>query len=350
MSDLVTYKGAVHIHTAYSDGSDSIQDVIRAAREAQLDFIVTSDHNTLDPLHDGWQGWRDGVLVITGAEITPRRSGHVVALGVQNVEGYEFLSEGEYLREIARQGGVAFVAHPEGKRKKEFTINLERWRHWDTPLFAGIEVWSFMHDWIQDLKLWKLLEFHKDPLRQITGPDPWVLESWDKLAAHRRVAGIAGLDVHARRLLLKRFTFFPYAFMFTTTLTYLRMPALSGEDGPDVKAVIAEMARARAWIVYDILGPAPDFEFTATMAGRRIGMGDVAPFEKEARFRVRVPAHGRIALLRNGDVEAEIDGQDLACSTARPGVYRVEVTRDGHPWIFSNHIYLRGTGPAREDA
>lgn len=350
MSDFVTYKGAIHIHTTYSDGSGSIPDVIQAARQAQLDFIVISDHNTLDPRHDGWQGWRDGLLVITGAEITPRRSGHVLALGVENVEGYEFLSEGEILREITRQGGIAFVAHPEGKRKKEFTIDIERWRHWDTPLFAGIEIWSFMHDWIQDLNFWKLLEFHKDPLGQITGPDPWVLATWDKLASRRRVAGIAGLDVHARRLLLKRLTFFPYDFMFTTTLTYLRLPTLSGSDEPDVKAVITEMARARAWIVYDILQPAPDFEFVATMGDRRIDMGDVAPLRTEARFRVRAPAGGRIKLLRNGNVEAEIDGPELSCGTTRPGVYRVEVTRDDYPWIFSNHIYLREGDRAKEDA
>lgn len=348
MSDPVTYKGAIHIHTTYSDGSGSMEDVIQAARQAQLDFIVTSDHNTLAAFEDGWQGWHDGVLVITGAEITPRRSGHVVALGVENIEGYRFLSEGEYLREIARQGGIAFVAHPEGKRKKEFTVNLERWRHWDTPLFAGIEIWSFMHDWIEDLNLWRLLEFHKDPLHQITGPNPWVLRSWDRLAARRRVAGIAGLDVHARRLILRRLTFFPYAFMFTTTLTYLRMPALSGSDEADVKAVIGEMARARAWIVYDILGAAPDFEFVATTGGRQLGMGDVAPLEKDARFRVRVPADGRITLLRNGDVEAQIDGTELTCESSRPGVYRVEVARDGRPWIFSNHIYLRES--AKEDA
>ena len=74
MRELSTYKGAVHIHTRYSDGSGGMGEIIEAAQRAGLDFIVISDHNKLDAKYDGWEGWHDGVLVIAGAEVTPRRS------------------------------------------------------------------------------------------------------------------------------------------------------------------------------------------------------------------------------------------------------------------------------------
>lgn len=342
MSATTLYKGAIHIHTRYSDGTGSMEEVIDAARRADLNFIIISDHNTLGALYDGWQGWHDGVLVIVGAEVSPRIGGHAIAVGVQDVDGYEFMSEGEYLREITRQGGVAFVAHPEGKHKREFKVDLERWRHWETPLFSGLEVWSFMHDWIEKLKLHKLLAFHKDPLGQITGPDPWVLAAWDRLAERRRIAGVSGLDVHAKRLFrLKRWTFFPYEFLFRTTVTYLCAPAPSGDTDADVAHLIAALVMAQAWIGYDIAGPADDFTFAARMGNDTLGIGDVAPLAGPAAFEVRTPAKARIRLLRNGDVAAEADSDALAHTTDAPGAYRVEAYRDGHPWIFSNHIYLR---------
>ena len=341
MSAPVTYKGAVHIHSRHSDGSGTMEEIIRAAQETGLDFIIMSDHNTLAAKEDGWGGWHDGLLVIIGAEITPDRAGHVLAMGVDTVEGYEHLSEGEYLREIARQGGVSFIAHPEGKRKKALGLDLERWRHWDMPLFAGIEIWSFMHDWIQDLRIRQLLAFHRDPLSRITGPDPSVLAAWDRLAHRRRTAGIAGLDVHARRFILRRWTFFPYDFLFRTTLTYVRTPKLTGDGESDARSVIEALARARAYIVYDILGEAHDFSFVALTQNRRLDIGDILPLEGEVTLEASIPADARIRLLCDGNLVASADGRELKYTTDQTGAYRVEAYRDEHPWILSNHIYLR---------
>ncbi|MFH0965099.1 MAG: CehA/McbA family metallohydrolase [Planctomycetota bacterium] len=343
---LVTYKGALHIHTRYSDGSGRLPEIIAAARQAQLDFIVLSDHNRLDAKRDGWEGWHDGVLVIVGAEISPRRAGHVVALGVEDVKGYEHLSEGEYLRAVARQGGVSFIAHPEGKRKVQFNVNLERWRHWDTNLFAGMEIWSFMHDWIKDLHVLKLRRFHRDPLGQIAGPDPWVLAAWDALASRRPVSGVAGLDVHARRLLLRAWTFFPYEFMFRTTLTYVRAPAFTGRPDDDIPTVIRALVRGSAFVAYEILGDASAFDFHARSADSLIPMGTATTIAPQAlELRVLAPAPSEIRLLCAGRPVTQTQGTDLVHRPTAPGPYRVEIYRDERPWIFSNPIYLREPAP-----
>ncbi|HUX15651.1 MAG TPA: PHP domain-containing protein, partial [Phycisphaerae bacterium] len=67
------YVGAFHVHSCYSDGSGTYQEIASAAARAGLDFVVMSDHDTLRPRADGWQGWHDGVLVIVGTEISCKR-------------------------------------------------------------------------------------------------------------------------------------------------------------------------------------------------------------------------------------------------------------------------------------
>ena len=39
--------GAVHIHTRYSDGGGTIDEVASIAADVGLDFVIISDHNTL---------------------------------------------------------------------------------------------------------------------------------------------------------------------------------------------------------------------------------------------------------------------------------------------------------------
>ena len=39
--------GALHMHTSYSDGSGSVEDLAHAARAAGLRWIIITDHDTL---------------------------------------------------------------------------------------------------------------------------------------------------------------------------------------------------------------------------------------------------------------------------------------------------------------
>jgi predicted metal-dependent phosphoesterase TrpH len=73
-------RGAMHIHTARSDGTGSIADVTAAAARAGLKFIIVTDHGdaTREPdLPD----YRNGVLYVDAVEISTN-NGHVIALGL----------------------------------------------------------------------------------------------------------------------------------------------------------------------------------------------------------------------------------------------------------------------------
>jgi len=49
MKPLYESVGALHLHSDFSDGALSITEIARIAEEADLDFLMFTDHNTLKP-------------------------------------------------------------------------------------------------------------------------------------------------------------------------------------------------------------------------------------------------------------------------------------------------------------
>ena len=47
------YAGVIHIHTKYSDGAGTFEDIARVANAERLNYLIVTDHNTLQPLRDG---------------------------------------------------------------------------------------------------------------------------------------------------------------------------------------------------------------------------------------------------------------------------------------------------------
>ncbi|WSF35990.1 hypothetical protein OG625_33360 [Streptomyces sp. NBC_01351] len=91
------YRGDCHVHSVHSDGRRTPTEIAGLARAAGLDFINTSEHNTHSS-HTAWAGACDqGLLVLTGEEVTTR-TGHVLT----GAEGCD-------LRLVTDQG-LAFTA------------------------------------------------------------------------------------------------------------------------------------------------------------------------------------------------------------------------------------------------
>ncbi|WP_267244078.1 CehA/McbA family metallohydrolase [Streptomyces sp. PR69] len=111
------YRGDCHLHTVFSDGKRTPEEVAAGARAAGLDFINTSEHNT-HAAHGAWEGlWGDDLLILTGEEVTTR-NGHALALGTDPGVFVDWRYRardnrfGHIARGIRRAGGLVVPAHP----------------------------------------------------------------------------------------------------------------------------------------------------------------------------------------------------------------------------------------------
>jgi hypothetical protein len=201
-------RGDLHVHTTHSDGSWTVEDVVRAARARGLDFIAVTDHNTssVTPfVARAVAAGGPGLLCIPGMELTTYY-GHANALGIPDwidwrvarPEGaLEIPGEHEAgepdpglvtgtmaaaAAEVHRLGGTFVVNHPRATGYPHCTGC--RWEFGDqsAEYVDALEVWN--GPWV----------------RSYAGGGGQNLEAlalWDAwLNAGRRIPAVAGSDGH----------------------------------------------------------------------------------------------------------------------------------------------------------
>lgn len=111
------YRGDCHVHSVYSDGELTPEQLAAGARTAELDFLATTEHNNSDA-HGAWSRHvGDDLLVILGEEVTTR-SGHWLALSIppQQVVDWRYGVRNQvvdrHLEQVHRAGGLCVAAHP----------------------------------------------------------------------------------------------------------------------------------------------------------------------------------------------------------------------------------------------
>lgn len=324
--------GVIHIHTVYSDGAGTVEDIARVANQQHLDYLVVTDHNTLKPLRDGKQGWYGMTLVLVGEEISTR-AGHYLALNVREEVDRRQPTQA-VIDEVNRQGGLGFIAHPHFKK--------HRWTDWTISGFTGIEAYNVAHDALNGQKLriavWGVA-VPADPLflSVIERPDK-PLATWDELLANGRVVGIGSSDAHEVRL-PGGIKIAPYDIMFKLARTHLLLP-----QGAPVseEALYEALRRGHAYLAVDLAADAGGFAFFADDARQVLGiMGDEVPLVAGLRLTAILPAPAELTLMKDGRPVASTTGQTWHIAVTEPGIYRLECSRQGTPWIFSNPVYVR---------
>jgi predicted metal-dependent phosphoesterase TrpH len=112
------YRGDCHIHSAHSyEGGVAPEQLVVDARAVGLDFLVATEHNTVEAREIWGRLGGDELLVMLGQEVVTR-TGHWLALGL----GAEQLVEWDYgvrdgllerhLADVHRVGGLCVAAHP----------------------------------------------------------------------------------------------------------------------------------------------------------------------------------------------------------------------------------------------
>jgi hypothetical protein len=370
--------GNIHMHTIYSDGVGTFDDLIAGASRAGLDFVYVTDHNVL--VREREEGYRRGVLTLVGQEVhdeqrVPERT-HLLCLGVREDVSPHAKRPQAAIDAVARQGGLSFLAHPI-EEYTDFLPDHYDWEDWDVTGYTGVELWNYMSGFRGYIpsKLHAVFVLYA-PQWFMRGPLPAMLRKWDELCAERPVVAIGGTDVHAWNLKVigpLRRTFLSYVHCARALNTHLLLdrplhcrkggsqrdlPMDAPEVQEDHVAVLDALAHGHAWLGYDIVAPTKGFRFEAWQRPLHDAppaaepphaiLGDTleCPSSGHATyFRVSAPRDGAIRLLRNGQIVAATHGRTLEHWATEPGVYRVEVwkRRWAKPrgWIFSNPIYIR---------
>jgi len=345
MHELV---GAIHVHSVYSDGSGTVREITAAAARAGLDFLVLTDHDTRRAAEDAWQGWRDGVLVVVGVEVTCSHRTHVVVLGEADVRGLRFKPLRRVLFDLTRQGARALVAHAHPAHIMGISLKAGPLHEWEIPGFAGVELWSLMHDVCDRLTPWRIPSFPYTWRRRISGPHPETVAHWDRITQDRRFVAIGSLDNHAVAVPVVGKRILPYEEPFRALRTHVLVDeAPAGETG-DADRVVEAILAGRCFIALDETAEAGGFRFEGRPedGGEPLAMGEERTWTGAVRLAVRSPHPARLLLRRNGRVAAEADEADALDHRAEgPGVYRAEAHLAGLPWVYTNPIYLRAEAP-----
>lgn len=340
--DPLRVRGALHVHTAASDGGRPALEVIEAARGAGLDFLVLTDHNGVAGKE--LEGYHGSLLVSAGTEISTSE-GHVLAIGLE-APGYLFSGDGrDALEDVASLGGIAFAAHPDSPEPEL------RWAGGRLPGPWGLEVWNGDSQW-RHAGWWRLARalaaYPFNPRRALLGAltRPGSLALWDELLAERDVPGVAGADAHGQFRLGEHVALpmpsYASSFGLVRNHVLLEEPP-SGAAGPDLRRLVDALGRGRSYVSVDALAPGDGFYFHVAGPDRDWDMGETAAPGPELRARAGgpAPAGTELRLLRDG-VVIEASGTALDVPVGGPGVYRVEAHVPGWPipWIVSNPVYV----------
>ncbi len=350
---LFDYTGVIHLHSEYSlDGRIAIDEIMQAAAEARVDFLMLTDHETLKARETGEEGWHGPTLLVVGEEISPLRLNHFLVFGMEKSLGRHSYRE-NYLQELVdtvrEAGGIGLIAHPDHEGTKKFHVKQFSWQRWDVRGYAGMGIWDFMTDWQSTLKGYATGFFgYFFPALVLRGPKSVTLRRWDSLNREGKVVGFGELDNHdsTRVVFGHAFSIFPFrkAFHFVRTHILLEQP-FSGDGQTDIALLLDALKRGRAYACLEYFASTKGFEFTISDGLREATMGDDFLLRNEATAEVILPEKGRIRVIRDGALFAESAAVRLRTRITQEGIYRVEIflKRWGkyRPWIFTNPVFVR---------
>lgn len=346
----------LHMHTPFSDGHGTHDEIAQAAIKADLNAVIVTDHNVLvNGVSGYYQDGNQRVLLLVGEEIhdqsrNPQKN-HLLVLGT-NQELAQYADDIPHLFEKVRHSrGLSFLAHPFDPQAPAFDEPDISWVDWDVYGYTGIELWNAMSEFKSLLKTKLHAIFYAyNPHLVARGPFKATLRKWDQLLkGGRRVVAVGGSDAHAfpARLGPLRRTVFPYTFHFRSVNTHVWVTdPLSGDFNEDQRLILEAFRKGHAWIGYDLPASTRGFRFTAHGEDTIAWMGDEIKLQSGVTLQIRLPLRTECRLIKDGKViKTWRKRETCTYVTTVPGVYRVEAyihylgRRRG--WIYSNPIYVK---------
>ena len=334
-SSPLEIEGVYHIHTTYSDGRKSLDEIAKLASQAEIDFIILTDHG--NPNYESYssQGWKEGVLVLAGSELSVSR-GHLVALDFELPSRSFSQNAEDAFYEIKAGGGFSIISHPYSKTRWSWGKFIE---------YSGIEIingdTALKKNIIASIPSlpallikpeYTFLKMLDSPYRNI--------RKWDELNNLHPIYGYFSLDAHL---------------LYRPALNLLRLHLLLktplSEDFDRAKHQVYEALRkGRFYNSIHAAAHAQGFRFSGEEGGKTVPMGSTVMFDSPVTLNINAPFPFAkdINLVHNGKKIFSSNEESVSYEAAHPGTYRVEVYLTERsplgkniPWVVSNPIFLR---------
>ncbi|HEB36461.1 MAG TPA: hypothetical protein ENI18_11555 [Candidatus Aminicenantes bacterium] len=328
-------EGAYHIHTTYSDGRKSLDEIAKLASQADIDFIIITDHGNPNKESYSSQDWKEGVLVLAGSEVSVSR-GHLVALDFELPSGNFSPNTEDAFYEIREAGGFSIISHPYSK---------SGWSWGEFMDYSGIDIISGYYMLRRNIFAslpslpalllkpeYALLKMFDNPHRN--------LRKWDELNNLHPIYGYFSADAHL---------------LYRPALNLLRLHLLLqsplSEDFDTAQHQVYEALRkGRFYNSIHAAAHAHGFRFWGEEGGKTTPMGSTVILDSSVPLNIEAPFPfaKEIHLVHNGKMILRSTENSISYEAAHPGTYRVEVYLTERspldkniPWIISNPIFLR---------
>lgn len=350
------YQGVIHFHTQYSgDATGSFEEIAAIANQQDINFMISTDHNTLKPLEDKKEGWYGNTLILVGEELT-RPEGYLLAMNLKNSSNFSGHNTEKIISDIMQQGGLVVIAHtghPKWKWKGEVGESI-----------TGEEIMDFADAWYSappGTLLLSLIYYPFNPtaaFMELYKRPVEVLREWDRRNQEHRFIGITAPDFHQSVRIGRDYKIrFPKAdkvMPIAHNHVIMRTP-FSGNISHDRKILFEALQNGHVYISMDLLGNASGFFFSAKQGNETAWIGDQLSAGRETTFTINLPAavpfkHFLTHIYRNGVEIAQSAEPKFNIQDNIAGAYRVEVEVEistflgrsrNVVWIYSNPVYLR---------
>lgn len=327
-------EGVYHIHSTFSDGRKPPKEIVKIAAHSSLDFIILTDHGNPNFESLASEGWKQGVLVLAGSEISVNR-GHLVALGFDYPQA-PFSETAETAASQTRDlNGFTIIAHPYSKT---------RWSWGRFSDYSGIEIINadtmlkrnilpslpyLPFVWIRpQIFLLNILDRPEKNLRK-----------WDSLNNIHSVYGYFSTDAHV---------------LYRPLLSFFRLHLLLKNSlSPDFQTarhqVYDALKRGNFYNAVNSAAQAKGFRFWGIKAEQKIEMGSTSALDSPVTLHIQsfFPFASETHLIHNGKKVFQTSDGIFSYEARQPGFYRVEVylrerspLGKNIPWIISNPIFL----------
>jgi len=341
------YRGVIHCHSTYSDGTGDMEEIAKAANDAGLDFVMMTDHDQMKPVEDGQEKWNGSSLIICGTEVTPDKN-HYIVFGdkkLRDVDKLRGLKPQEYIDAVNAQGWFGFIAHPDHGGTTKFGIPSYRWEDWNVTNYTGMGLWDLMTDWQSQLDREDVsMEVYTEFEDWLSGPRIETLKRWDQLNAKGKVVGIGEIDNHKYKKDYNGTTLeiFPYETAFKTVTNHILLDKPLDKDFKKAKKQVLDAVKHGAlYVSFDWWDDPTDFSFEIDNGKTIAGMGDTIELAEKTELVASFPQEALLNVYKNGESIHEAEGDEILVDLTEPGSYRVEAMRNDIVWILSNNIYVQ---------